>query len=707
MKLGTGMKLGVVSIGALALATAGVVAQQRPRAPEARPGQPAAFDLSREHKPGKVVYRMAVDGDSTPRRALEESVGALRGKEIFDGLLYEMELAPGADLGAALAKLNADPRVKYAQPSWIYRIDNTPNDPSFSAQWGWDQANDADIDAPEAWDTATDATAALVAVIDTGVEYTHPDLAANMWVNPGEIAANGIDDDGNGWIDDVHGVDTVNNDGDPMDDHFHGTHCAGTIGAHSNNGVGVTGACWNARIMAIKFLDAGGSGDTADAVEAIDYAVDMEAHVTSNSWGGYGTDQALYDAIDASGDCGQLFCAAAGNSAINIEGQFWLPGGFDLDEILCVAATNSGDGLAWFSNYGAVSVDVGAPGDSIYSTFIGSSYAYLSGTSMATPHVAGVATMLFAQSGYRDGQAVKQWIMDSVDPIPALAGITVTGGRLNFDKALDEIPAAPTLPSSGILFSLRKHTTIGAQTMFRWDVWHLDPVTGIYTIVYDGLDVQAAPTNIDAVCALPDGSLLMSFNQTTTMVCLFGGPNGNVVDEQDVVRFVPYSYGSTTFGHFEFYLDGSDVGLDTVDEDIDGLALDGAGNLLISTQGKFSVPGLAGFNEDVVLFAPSALGKDSAGTFSMFLRGQDTDVRLGQNTENVDAIDFDLATSTLFLSTDGNFQVPFNQFGQNDDILEFVGSAWGSNPAGTFTIGFDGAPYGLDPHDTDALDILP
>ncbi len=701
------MKPGIITFGALALVATGVVAQQRPRGDDQNRGAPAAIDLSREHKAGKLVYRMKVDGDSAPRRALEASVGAVRGKEIFNGLLYEMELAPGADLRAALTKLSADPRVKYAQPSWIYHVDNTPNDPSFTSQWGWDQANDADIDATEAWDTATDATAALIAVIDTGIDYNHQDLAANIWVNPDEIAGNGIDDDANGWIDDIHGADTVNNDGDPMDDHSHGTHCAGTIGAVGNNGVGVTGASWNARIMALKFLDAGGSGDTADAVEAIDYAVRKEAHVTSNSWGGYGTDQALYDAIDAAGDCGQLFVAAAGNNAINIEGQFWLPSGFDLDEIVSIAATNSGDGLAWFSNWGPISVDLAAPGESILSTTPGNGYSYFSGTSMATPHVAGVANMLFALSGTRDGLAVKQWIMDSVDPLPALSGLMVTGGRLNYDAALDQIPAAPTLPSSGILFSLRKNTTIGAQTMFRWDVWHLDPVTGLYTLVYDGLDVQAAPTNIDAVAAMPDGSLLMSFNQTTTMVCLFGGPNGNVVDEQDIVRFVPYSYGSTTFGHFEFYLDGSDIGLDTVDEDIDALALDGTGNLLISTQGQFSVPGLSGFNEDVLLFAPTALGKNSAGSISMFLRGQDPDVKLGQSTENIDAIDFDSATNTMFISTDGNFQVPVSLTGQNDDILEFVGTAWGTNPAGTFTIGFDGAPYGLDPHDTDALEILP
>lgn len=701
------MKPALVSLGALAIVAAGLAAQQRPQRAPAQAGLPASIDLSRPHKAGKVVYRLKVDFNPAPCRALEESVGALRGKEIFNGILYEMELAPGADLRAALVKLNGDPRVKYAQPSWIYTIDNTPNDPSFTAQWGWDQGNDADIDAVEAWDTQTDGSNALVAVIDTGVQYDHPDLAANMWINPDEIAGNAVDDDGNGWVDDVYGVDTVNNDGDPMDDHFHGTHCAGTIGAIGNNGVGVTGACWNAQIVAIKFLDAGGSGDTADAVEAIDYAVDKEVHVSSNSWGGYGTDQALYDAIDASGDVGHLFIAAAGNNSIDIEGQFWLPGGFDLDNLICVAATNSGDGLAWFSNWGAISVDLGAPGDSIYSTFLGSTYAYLSGTSMATPHVAGVATMLFSESGIRDGLTVKQWILDSVDPLAALAGITVTGGRLNFDAALDQIDPPPALPGSGILMSLRASATVSGNAMDKGDVWHLDPTTSIYTEVFDGSDLFLGAPNIDALCALPDGSLLMSYGKVYVMPALFGGPNGNTVEDEDIVRFVPYTYGGTTFGHFEFYLDGSDVGLDTDGEDIDGLALDGAGNLLISTAGPYLVPGLAaGFNEDVILFAPSSLGKVTAGTWLQFLPGRDLDVRLGQVTENVDAVDFDLGTSTLFLGTEGDFQVPVSLLGQNDDILWFAGTSWGANPSGTFTLGFDGNAYGLAAVDVDAIEIL-
>jgi subtilisin family serine protease len=446
------MRLAISSLATLTtLATLGI-AGTRPAAarlaapqpqPRARHDVSPALDLAREHRAGRIVIRLAPKVPESTLVELAARVDARAVKELWPGLLERIDLAPDADLAAALATLNADPRVAYAQPSWIYHALNIPDDPSFPSQWNLDQTNDADIDAPEAWDTATDASAAIVAVIDTGVQYDHPDLAANIWVNPNEIAGNNLDDDNNGWVDDVHGIDIVNGDGDPMDDMFHGTHCAGIIGAVGNNTTGVVGTCWTARIMAVKFLDSGGSGDTADAVTALQYAVANGARISSNSWGGYGFDQALYDAISAAGDAGMLFCAAAGNNSIDIEGQDWIPGGYDLPNIVDVAATDSNDALAWFSNWGATSVDLGAPGDSIYSTFLGSTYAYLSGTSMACPHVAGVATMLFAQSGTTSHPLVKSWLLGGVDPLPSLAGITVSGGRLNYANSLALICATP------------------------------------------------------------------------------------------------------------------------------------------------------------------------------------------------------------------------------------------------------------------------
>ena len=218
----------------------------------------------------------------------------------------------------------------------------------------------------------------LVGVIDTGVDYNHPDLAANIWTNPGEIAGNGIDDDGNGYIDDVHGYDFVNNDGDPMDDNGHGTHFSGTIGGVGNNGIGVAGVNWNVKIMALKFLDSGGSGSTANAVAGVQYATMMGVDVTSNSWGGGGFSQALYDAIDAAGAANIAFVAAAGNNGANNDTSPAYPAAYDLPNIISVAATDDNDELASFSNYGAASVDLGAPGVDILSTLPGNQYGLLS-----------------------------------------------------------------------------------------------------------------------------------------------------------------------------------------------------------------------------------------------------------------------------------------------------------------------------------------
>jgi subtilisin family serine protease len=208
----------------------------------------------------------------------------------------------------------------------------------------------------------------MVGVIDTGIDYNHPDLAANVWTNPLEIPGNGIDDDGNGYVDDVHGYDFVNRDGDPMDDHGHGTHVAGTIAAVANNGIGVAGVSWHAKVMALKFLDAGGSGWVSDAVEALNYATDMGAKITNNSWGGGEYSTALRDAIAAANSAGAVFVAAAGNSANNNDATPFYPAGYEGPNVIAVAATDASDTLAVFSNFGRNTVQLGAPGVGIYST---------------------------------------------------------------------------------------------------------------------------------------------------------------------------------------------------------------------------------------------------------------------------------------------------------------------------------------------------
>ncbi|MEX0325400.1 MAG: S8 family serine peptidase [Puniceicoccaceae bacterium] len=329
----------------------------------------------------------------------------------------------------------------------------TPDDERFNLLWGMHNTGqriavedrfdydpgtpDVDIDAPEVWDSYTDSSNVVVAVIDTGVDHTHDDLAENMWVNPGEIAGNGIDDDGNGFIDDIHGWDFRDDDNDPMDDHNHGTHCAGIIGARGNNGIGVAGVSWTARIMAIRFLGAGG-GNVSDAIDAIYYAADSEARVVSNSWGGNGYSQLLEEALAYSATQNKLMVMAAGNDGSNNDLIPVYPASYALDNIISVAAIDRWNKLAEFSNYGRFSVDIAAPGVTIFSTIVQTEeygYAGYSGTSMACPHVAGAATLFYSVIGEEAPYSVvKDAILRSGDEVAAYRDVTTSGRRLNLNN---------------------------------------------------------------------------------------------------------------------------------------------------------------------------------------------------------------------------------------------------------------------------------
>ncbi len=316
----------------------------------------------------------------------------------------------------------------------------TPDDPGYSLQWALHNTGQspfygtagADIDAPAAWNTTT-GSGVIVAVVDTGVDYTHEDLAANIWVNSGEIAGNGIDDDGNGYIDDIRGWNFCSNTNDPLDDNGHGTHCAGIITAVGNNGVGVTGVNWKAKIMPLKFLDSSGSGYTSDAISAILYADKMGAKVISNSWGGTGLSRSLKEAIDASS---AVVVCAAGNDAENIDTTPLYPASYNSSNIIAVAATDYKDRLASFSNYGSKSVDIAAPGVKIRSTYSNDRYAYLSGTSMATPFVSGVAALTYASNSSLSNTGVIAKILAGADILSSLSGKVVSNGRLNAANAV-------------------------------------------------------------------------------------------------------------------------------------------------------------------------------------------------------------------------------------------------------------------------------
>lgn len=345
----------------------------------------------------------------------------------------------------------------YSEPDYVVSINRVPNDSQYSAAdlWGLHNTGQkagvvgADIDAEAAWNLRTDASSLIVAVIDTGIRYDHQDLIGNMWINPGESGSgkesNGLDDDGNGYIDDVHGINAILGNGDPMDDHNHGSHCAGTIAAQGNNGNGVAGVAWDARLMAIKFLNSGGSGAVSDAIKGVIYAVNKGALVLSNSWGGGGFSQAMLDSIKYARDAGVIFVAAAGNSSLDIVESSSYPAGYQADNMVTVASTTRQDELSDFSNTGWGIVDIAAPGSEILSTTAGSKSEYktFSGTSMATPHVSGVLALLRAEYPSDSFRQAIHRLLRSTDPLSALSQGVTTSGRLNAYNALTETVNRP------------------------------------------------------------------------------------------------------------------------------------------------------------------------------------------------------------------------------------------------------------------------
>ncbi|MCB9915577.1 MAG: S8 family serine peptidase [Planctomycetes bacterium] len=415
------------------------------------------------YDPTSVLVRFHPETSEARRAELRALVGLgtlVRYRTVDDLELIDVQLA------VPLALDTLEPFVAYAEPNWVQRKTATPNDTYFSLQWGCHNTGqtiqgqagiaDADIDATEAWNLTTGSANFVVADIDTGCDWSHPDLAANIWSNPGEIAGNGLDDDGNGYVDDVRGWDFYSSDNNPQDSDGHGSHTAGTLGAVGNNGTGVCGVAWACKIVPLRFLGPQG-GYTSDAVLAVEYCTQKAIKVSNNSWGGGGFSQALFDAINASKAVGHVFVAAAGNDGTNNDSLPHYPSNYSLDNVISVAATDNRDALAnegtWGSNYGATSVDLGAPGVDIASTYMSGGYVWMSGTSMATPHVTGVVTLLYAQNpGWTYSQIVDR-ILSTTRPLASLAGKCTTGGMLNAYDALNTggggggdvtPPAAPT-----------------------------------------------------------------------------------------------------------------------------------------------------------------------------------------------------------------------------------------------------------------------
>jgi subtilisin family serine protease len=439
--------LALVFLGAPLFATlhsgvvpsSGMAALAKPRPPESRPGE--------------VLVKFKAGTGKSQKDAIEKDIAGRTRRRFRNGGEHWI-LGAGVSTDEAIARLRRNPRIEYAEPNFIVHAEGVPDDPIYPELWSLHNTGQdggtpgADIHAENAWQVTTGNRSVVVGVIDTGIDYRHQDLAANIYRNPREIPGNGIDDDGNGFVDDVRGWDFANDDNDPDDDAGHGTHVAGTIGAVGNNGVGVVGVAWSVSLVPIKFLGADGSGSTSDAIAAIEYATEIGAVITNNSWGGAPFSQSLSDAIEDAGAAGSLFVAAAGNDAGNDDLVPHYPSGYAAANIVSVAATDRHDLLASFSNYGASSVDLAAPGVEITSTLPGGQYGLASGTSMAAPHVTGAAALLKSVEPQIGVTELKSRLLTLADPLPSLAGRTVSGGRLN---AFLSVSGPETIPPGAVL----------------------------------------------------------------------------------------------------------------------------------------------------------------------------------------------------------------------------------------------------------------
>jgi subtilisin family serine protease len=416
------------------------------------------FSPDAKFVPGEIILALKNGKSAKSFFAKKGDVQMLREIPITNETFYLTTFSGKSDMSEVLEKLNADPDVDFAEPNFIYSIGipetapvinelldaANPDDPRFGELWGLVNTGSnepngrgagvvgADINALTAWDITKGSKEVKIAVIDTGIDYRHPDLKENIWTNESELNGKpGVDDDGNGYIDDIHGFDFANNDSDPMDGHGHGTHCSGTIGAVHNNRVGVAGVMGEVTLVAIKFLKDNGSGDSESAIKAIDYATKLNVDLMSNSWGGGSFSEALKRAIQAASDKGIIFTAAAGNASTNNDVSPHYPSNYDVPNVVSVAAVTAQDKIASFSCYGKKTVHVAAPGQNILSTIINNNYDVYSGTSMATPHVSGMLGLLLAKEGRIPHDLMRERAIKTSVPVAAMKNKTVSGGRMN------------------------------------------------------------------------------------------------------------------------------------------------------------------------------------------------------------------------------------------------------------------------------------
>ena len=448
--------------------------------------------------------------------------------------------APGVNFDAALSKLRASDEVLYAEPNYIMVQQAIPNDPEFAQQWSLHNTGqlgspaDRDINAPEGWEITTGSNSVVVAVIDSGIDYNHEDLAANVYTNSAECTPDGVDNDGNGYADDCHGIDAVNGDSDPLDDEGHGTLVSGVIGAVGNNGIGVAGVAWNVKLLPCKFTDITGSGDTADAITCLDYIAVMRDRgvnivASNNSWGNSLPSRALLDAIDAQLQRGILFIAPAGNDYENNDLSPQYPCTYFKPNVLCISALDTWGIPALFSGYGRATVLMSAHGVDIRTTAMGNEYGLASGTSFAVPHVVGAIALLSAQDPTRDWRALKNLVLAGTHHGVPQIGV---GSTLN-------IPASMNCTQAEINTRLRP-------------VWLQGESTRIIKAIGDSVELSVLHIN----CAAPAGNVTLSVQPTGETITLLD--NGLGLDAAAADGIYTAEWTATTAGRFTFTFPNAD-----------------------------------------------------------------------------------------------------------------------------------------------------
>lgn len=401
-----------------------------------------------EAVPGEYLVKFRQNIKGVSDQTLAETLGSYIKSHIPGQNIVVIKRPVMEKQVSVLNILKDNPAVEIVEPNYIYRVNAvTANDPLISKLWGLENTGQQDsigqagisgidISAPAAWNIQTGSDDVLVAIIDTGVNYNTEDLVPNIWTNEAELNGQpGVDDDGNGYIDDIHGYNFITDKGDPLDDHGHGSHCAGTIGARGNDGKGIVGVNWNVKIMGVKFLSKDGSGSLESAIKAIDYATKNGAKILNNSWGGGAFSELLKQSIERSNAAGALFVAAAGNESNNNDSEPTYPATYDVPNVLSVAAIDNRGRMASFSNYGKTKVHVAAPGVNIYSTTL-RGYESWSGTSMAAPHVSGISALLAAEFPDMKNTEIKTRIMETAKTNAGLRGKVKTQGIANAYTAL-------------------------------------------------------------------------------------------------------------------------------------------------------------------------------------------------------------------------------------------------------------------------------